>query len=239
MGIEEIVRKYFPGSFEEDAFVKRSALTLLQDHGFTADNTLACVGVCRDELCRPLTDKIAKMWGDPFDLSGLAGMPWLGRTGYAAARMHAPVIRERVRYIFFVFTHIGVGPAGELGLCQRPGRPGLTPTCAALTMILDELRNGKEAIPFDTEDIERCLLRDRLLREPEVDETIDLIELTKIAHRASLSDLESLAGTVFNPETDDCAILSGVQIHGPAGAGYVWPGASSVVIRGRRSEIWF
>ena len=82
-------------------------------------------------------------------------------------------------------------------------------------------------------------MRDRLLREPEVDETIDLIELTKIAHRASLSDLESLAGTVFNPETDDCAILSGVQIHGPGGAGYVWPGSSSVVIRGRRSEIWF
>jgi hypothetical protein len=43
MSFEDIVRSHFLGSYEEDAFVKRSALTLLQDHGFTADNTLACV----------------------------------------------------------------------------------------------------------------------------------------------------------------------------------------------------
>jgi len=239
MSFEDIVRSHFPGSFEEDAFVKRSALTLLQDHGFTADNTLACVGVCRDELCRPLTEKIKHVWGEPYDLSGLAGMPWLGRSGYAAARRHAPAIRDRLRYIFFIFTHIGVGPAGELGVCERPGRPGLVPTCDELSALLDELRNGKGTVPFDTEDIERCLLRERLMREPEVNETTSLIELTKIAHRASLTDLENLAGTVFNPETDDSAILSGVQIHGPGGAGFVWPGSCSVVIRGRRSEIWF
>ncbi len=239
MSVEDIVRAHFPGAFEEEAFVKRSALTLLQDHGFTAENTLACVGVCRDELCHPLTRKIREMWGDTFDLSSLAGMPWLGRSGYSALRQHAPMIRNRLRYIFFIFTHIGIGPAGELGLCARPGRPGLVPTCGALSLILDELRAGKENIPFDTEDVERCLLRERLKREPEVDGDIGLIDLTKIAHRASLTDLEDLAGTVFNPETDDIAILSGVQIHGPDGTTLVWPGSSSVVVRGRRSEIWF
>ena len=238
MSVEDIVRSHFPGAYEEDAFVKRSALTLLQDHGFTADNTLACVGVCRDELCRPLTSRIRDMWGETFDLSGLAGMPWLGRSGYSALRQHAPIVRDRLRYIFFIFTHIGIGPAGELGLCERPGRPGLIPTCGLLSLILEELRNGKESIPFDTEDVERCLVRERLKREPGVDENIGLIELTKIAHRASLTDLENLASTVFNPETDDSAILSGVQIHGPDGT-LVWPGSSSVVIRGRRSEIWF
>ena len=124
-------------------------------------------------------------------------------------------------------------------MCERPGRPGLAPTCGELSAILDELRNGTETVPFDTEDIERCLLRERLTREPEVNEAISLIDLTKIAHRASLTDLENLAGTVFNPETDDSAILSGVQIHGPGGVGMVWPGSCSVVIRGRRSEIWF
>lgn len=239
MSLEDILRAHFPGSYEEEAFVKRSALTLLQDHGFSADNTLACVGVCRDELCGPLTDKIRQMWGETYDLSGLAGMPWLGRTGYAALRAHAPMIRNRLRYIFFIFTHIGIGPAGELGLCARPGRPGLVPTCGELTLILDELRNGKDTVPFDTEDIEKCLVRERLKREPDIDETTGLIELTKIAHRASLSDLENLAGTVFNPETDDCAILSGVQVHGASGKSYVWPGSSAVIIRGRRSEIWF
>ena len=239
MSVEEIVRTHFPGSYEEDAFVKRSALTLLQDHGFSADNTLACVGVCRDELCQSLTDKIRKMWGETYDLSGLAGMPWVGRTGYASARRHAPVVRNRHRYIFFIFTHIGVGPAGEIGLCPRQGRPGLVPTCGELSLILDELHNGNDPVPFDTEDIERCLVRERLKREPGVDENTGLIEFTKIAHRASLSDLENLASTVFNPETDDSAILSGVQIHGSDGVNFVWPGSSSVVIRGRRSEIWF
>lgn len=239
MSFEDIVRSHFPGSYEEDAFVKRSALTLLQDHGFSADNTLACVGVCRDELCRPLVDKIRHMWGSTYDLSGLAGMPWLGRTGYASLRGHAPMIRNRLRYIFFVFTHIGIGPAGELGVCARRGRPGLVPTCGELTLILEDLRSGKDTVPFDTEDIERCLVRERLKREPDIDETTGLIELTKIAHRASLADLENLAGTVFNPDTDDSAILSGVQIHGPAGRAFVWPGSSAVIIRGRRSEIWF
>lgn len=157
MSFEDIVRSHFPGSYEEDAFVKRSALTLLQDHGFTADNTLACVGVCRDELCRPLTRRIREMWGETFDLSGLAGMPWLGRTGYASARSHAPVVRNRRRYIFLIFTQIGIGPAGEHGMSCRPGCPGLVPTCGALSLILDEIRRGTDPVPFDTKDVERCL----------------------------------------------------------------------------------
>ena len=54
MSFEDLVQRHFAGSLPEKHFVRRAAVTLIQQHGFTPTNTLACVGVCRDELCRSL-----------------------------------------------------------------------------------------------------------------------------------------------------------------------------------------
>jgi hypothetical protein len=240
MSFEEIVRTCFPGSMPEKTFVRRCALTLIREHGFTPQNTLACVGICRDQACRPLSDRIRETWGELFDLSALAGAPTLGRSGLAAARANAPIVQSRSRLAFFVLAHIGIGPGGELGVVERRGRSEPSAACGALQALLAETREGRrQTVLDDWGDPEQSLLRRRLTEVGALATSPDLIELTKAAHRVGLAALETLIDEVLKHDRDDYSVVAGVQIHGPAGARLVWPGASYVVLQGRRSEIWF
>jgi hypothetical protein len=239
MSFRETVDQHFPGSIPQEVFVRRAAVTLIQDHDFSPTNSLACAGVCRDELCRSLTDEIGAMWGDLFDFSSLAGMLTLGRTGFAAARAHAPVENGRARYLFLLFTHIGIGPRGEQGVVERPGRPGLTRACGALASVVEGFRHRQRRHRLDWRDPELSLLRMRLAQEEGLSESPDLIELTKAVHRATVGDLHTLMAEEFDRQTEDFAVVAGVQIHGPGGISLLWPGTTYVVVEGRRSEIWF
>jgi hypothetical protein len=71
---ESVRAKHFPGSLREEDFVDESTRLLTQEQGFSPDNTLACVGVCRDEICHTLTYAVQALWGWPFGFSVLAGI---------------------------------------------------------------------------------------------------------------------------------------------------------------------
>lgn len=236
---DEIVRTHFPGALPESAFVRRCALTLIQDHGFTPQNTLPCVGVCRDQLCRPLSDKIRELWSEPFDLSALGGFPTLGRTGLAAARANAPRVGGRARLAFFLLSHLGLGPEGEIGLVERLGLAEPSPACGALVALLREgSAASRPPAPEDWGDSELSLLRRHLARAGALEPGADLLQVTKAAHRVGLAALEALIGDALDKRRDDYAVVAGVQIHGPGSSGLVWPGASYIVVGGRRAEIW-
>ena len=239
MTFRATVDQHFPGTISQPAFVRRAAATLIQDHGFTPTNSLACVGVCRDELCRSLTVEIETMWREPFDFSSLAGLLTLGRTGFAAARAHAPVVNGRARYLFFLFTHIGIGSEGEQGVVERPGLPEPDSACDALVALLEELQQRKQRVGRERRDPEQSLLRMRLRQMRGLSDAPDLIELTKAVHHATVADLHSLMAEAFDRENEDFAVVAGVQIHGPGVISLLWPGATYVVVEGRRSEIWF
>lgn len=239
MSFRETVDQHFPGSIPQEAFLRRAAVTLIQDHGFLPTNSLACVGVCRDELCRSLTHEVGSVWGEPFDFSSLAGLLTLGRTGFAAARAHAPVVQGRARYIFFLFAHIGIGSKGEQGIVERPGHAEATAACGALASLVEEIRHPKRKRGLEWGDPELSLLRMRLAQDKGLSESPDLIELTKAIHRATVADLLDLMAEVFDRQTEDFAVVAGVQIHGPDDVSLLWPGTTYVVVEGRRSEIWF
>ena len=239
MSFEDVVQRHFPGSLPEEHFVRRAAVNLIQRHGFTPANTLACVGVCRDELCRSLFDEVEQMWGRAFDVSSLAGILTLGRTGFAAAQAHAPLVQGRCRYVFFQFSHIGISASGELGVSTRPGRDEPSVACGALVALLKDPASGAVTGGINWQDPEQSFLRARLRRVPDLSESPDLLELTKAAHRASVEDLDALMARAVDRRREDHAVVAGIQIHGPDGLNLTWPGASYVVVRAIRSEIWF
>lgn len=107
---QESLAHHFPGAVTEAAMVARS-LEVLATHGFTADNAIACVGVCRDELCRSLVWTVREAWGEAFNFSSLGGMLTLGTAGFTAAHYHAPIVDGRERYVYFVMPHIEIGRA--------------------------------------------------------------------------------------------------------------------------------
>ena len=239
MSFEEVVQQNFPGSLPEKHFVRRAAVTLIQHHGFTPANTLACVGVCRDELCRSLFDEVEGMWGEAFDASSLGGILTLGRTGFAAAQAHAPLVQGRCRYVFFLFSHIGISAAGEPGVVVRPGREEPSSACGALVAYLEQSSDSQDRSGIDWLDPEQSYLRSRLRRVRDLGDPSSLVDLTLAAHRASVEDLSMLLSEAVDRQREDYAVVAGIQIHGPDGLDLTWPGASHVVVEGTRSEIWF
>jgi len=124
MRFKTLVNEHFPGAMAEGTFVRRS-MDLLAPYGFDLHSAIACVAVCRDELCTPLHDEVQRCWGEAFNMSSLAGVPLCGRTAFAAAHAHSPNPRQRERYVYYSMSHIGIGRDGTFGDCTRPGPSAL------------------------------------------------------------------------------------------------------------------
>ncbi len=233
---EEAIEHHFPGSVDEADYVKRS-LTLLEPHGFTADNTIACVGTCRDELCLPLKGHVLDVWGEAFNFSSLGGLLTLGRTGFHAAHAHSPVDGGRTRHVYFCMPHIGIGPKGEVGSYLRPGMERMSTACGALVAVHKELSSGSLNLSLDMLDIEQSLLKNRMVRMLTWGEMPDLGSFTKLMEQAIKEDLEQEIVQTCDTDKTDYAVFTGVQIHGPDGH-YVCPRTSYAVVSGERVDVF-
>ena len=238
MHFQQSLDTHFPNTLSEDDFVS-SAYTSLSLLGFNAENTIACVGVCRDEITRSLVDKVQKVWGEAFNFSSLGGMLFLGKTGFSAAHHHAPIDGGRERYLYFAMAHIAIDEEGGIGACYRPGRPGTSGACGALIAFRQEMLDGDLSLELDLDDIEQSLLKHHLFRKIRYGDLPDLVTLTKIAYGVIVEDFEHIIGLTVDTAVSDYAILSGIQIHGPDKDQYIWPGASYVVKDGQREEMVF
>ena len=236
MNFQQTVKARFPNTISESDFVRNSQVAL-STYEFDAENSIACVSVCRDEITGTLVDRIKKIWGETFNFSSLGGMVFLGKTGLSAAHHHAPVKDGRERYIYFVMAHIAIDKNGEIGVCYRSGRPSPSGACGALIAFREEMLGGDLNLELDWDDIEQSLLKHRLFRKIRYGDIPDLITLTKATYEVILEDLEHLIDKTVDITMSDYAILSGIQIHGSDKEQYIWPGQMYVVKDGQRHEI--
>jgi hypothetical protein len=233
MALQTPLAREFPGAIDAKHFVDRT-VEMLTPHGFDADNTLGCVGLCRDELTRPLVDHVVQAWGEAFDFSSLGAFPTLGRTGFAAARSHAPTIHGRDRLLILSMPHIGIDRDGRLGWSNRPGQTEATTACGAIAAVINECATGPVNQELDVLDPEQSLLRRRLCQLlPDQDLVgLGIAELTRVIRKAGLDDLERLIADA-DMERYDYAVFSGVQLHTPDGE-LVWLADAYVVVSGSR-----
>jgi hypothetical protein len=204
---------HYPDAVGVDEFLVWTSLAL-GTHGFSRETSLPLVSVCRDELMFPFVDAITAHWGHCFDLSSLAGLPLLGRTGVRAALGHTPDEDGRHRLVVFAFPHIGVD--GFVGSVHRPGVPGETTACGAISVARTALERGVSGVVLDPHDIEESLLVARL-REVLGDGTVPgLVELTELVRQAAVEELVLLLSDLGTPQAPvDVALVSGVVLHGP------------------------
>ena len=203
--------------------------------GFTADNTIACVGTCRDEICSSLGREVTAVWGEAFNFSSLGGMLLLGKTGVGAACHHAPVENGRERYTFFAMPHIGVLGDGRFGLCIRPGRSEESSACGTLAAIVHELERGPLDTRLDQSDIELSIVRQALA--PKMDGTPkSMLELTVLLQEIIERDLEQLLKSGVGHCAADYGVFTGIQFHTPAG-NHVWPKTQYAVVDGSRVDV--
>jgi hypothetical protein len=235
MTSEIILKEYFPIVHTEEAYIDKTYM-ILKKAGFNADNTIAAVDVCRDEISQPLVALIREKWGEAFDLCSLAAMFFAGKTALKAAMHHAPVVKGRERYVFYALPHIAIGAKGQLGVCKRTGRKEDSNACGALNVFLNELKGGRINLAMDNQDVELSLIRTRLLGEIPYGQVPDLLELTKITLKAIRDDLEKALKQTVDTRHSDYAFFTGIQIHVPD-ANYIWPADSYVLIDGARKRL--
>jgi hypothetical protein len=235
MGFKKALDKYFPGAMPERAFVEKT-LDVLSGKGFSADNTIACVGVCRDEITQPFVEFVKQAWGEAFNFSSLAGMLFLGKTGFTAAQHHAPDVDGKERYVGFTMPHIAISSEGEIGICLRRGRKGPSSACGALAAFQAEMADGRVKIGIDFEDVEQSLIRIRLLQEIHYGQVPDLLALTKTALKVIQKDLKRLIELTVDTGRSDYAVFTGIQIHGPNG-NFIWPELSYCVVNGEQQSL--
>jgi hypothetical protein len=236
MGFQEQVQAVYPGTLSEADFLTNSCKAM-QGLGFESDNTLACVGVCRDEITASLVDGVQALWGEAFQLGGLAGLLYLGRTGFRAALHHSPKLDGKERYVFYAMAHVAIGPGGEIGFCERVNRPGPSSACGALVAFTKELQTPPVSLELDGHDYEISLLRRRLVPSVPTQPAPDLLIVTGQAYTAILEDLEDLIANTIDPQKCDYGVFAGIQIHAPQRVQLVWPGISYAVVNSERHDL--
>ena len=233
---------HFPGSMPEAEFVANTA-ELLVRQGFTVDNTLAAVAVCRDEIARTLFTDVEERWGPTFSLASLAGMATAGRTGLSAALSHAPTDNGPKHLVVYAMPHIAIDRDGTIGQVRRLGVSEPSSACGSLAALRSSLLGGHTQIGVDRFDSEQSLLSHRLKPMIGHDDVPDLVNLTKLAAADIEEDLSEIMEEVLTHPDDKSApppngaSFTGIQIHGPDDANYVWPRMALLVIDGIRRDI--
>ena len=234
MAFKETLKKHFPNSLLLEDYMKQT-YDKLTPLGFTGKNTFACLSACRDEITKPLVDQTDLVWGEVFNFSSLAGSLTLGKTGFAAAVSHAPVVEGVERYVFIAMPHIAISEKGEIGIVYREGRSGASHACGALGAIVNEINSGKLHLQLDLDDIEQSILKTKIFEKLEYGEKPDLIRITKIAHEIIKEDLERLI-EISEKEPFDYAVLTGIMIHGPEESNYVCPQTFYTITKGNEDK---
>jgi hypothetical protein len=207
----------------------------LAPYGFHEHTALPLVSVCRDELMFGFVDAVTAHWGHAFDLSSLAGLPLMGRTGLAAALGHAPDDDGRHRLVVFAFPHIGAD--GGIGAVHRRGVPGTTAACGAVSVARTALAAGVSGVVLDPHDIEESLLVQRLRRVLGTGEVPDLPAVTELVRRAAVEELALLLADLSTPDVVvDWALVSGVVVH-LHDVDAVTLSAATVVVDGAATEL--
>ena len=217
---QQALTSAFPGSVSSSTYldwVDRWS----RAENISPDQTLALIGICRDELTGDLFTDIQHRWGPAFTLAGLGGVPALGATGWNAAISHIPDNRGRGNAIIFGFPHIGIEVDGTVGVTLRPNQHNPTATCGALASIFAAAQAGTLPVTIDTSDYEATSLALRLVdrdRPPE-----SLVELTIAALDAVEEDIWAAIDQHLLWERAHVAVFCGVQIHHHDGTTWIWP----------------
>mmetsp|Transcript_30184 Transcript_30184/g.61557 ORF Transcript_30184/g.61557 Transcript_30184/m.61557 type:complete len:325 (-) Transcript_30184:206-1180(-) len=131
---EASVREYFPGAMPNSQVASR-VLTTLKKRGHSLDNTLFGTSICSDEinsvpgsmgaiLQRGLTNNR----GGIFNLGGLGGLPFVGKSGFGAFFSHCPVDGK---VVIMFGPHVGISQSGIVGKVERVGMTKLSTACGA------------------------------------------------------------------------------------------------------------
>jgi hypothetical protein len=130
------------------------------------------------------------------------------------------------RYVFWVAPHIDLTLEGEVGKVFRPGREAASSACGAMIAVHNELKSGRLQVSLDPLDLEQSLLKQQLVNSLHYGHVPSLVELTYRAYETIFAEVQKLAAASTDPLKCEYVIVAGIQVHGPLGQNFFWPGTS-------------
>ena len=187
-------------------------------------NTLVAFSLCSDEVNRPLEESFCGMYGESFNLGGLAGFPFAGVTGFAAMASHIP---DGGSCLIVYGPHVGVDSNGMVGKVDRRGKSKSGSCCgsavAASKYITAVYRGDMEKVgpPMDFTDAQQNFVSNALLPYGERVATAadPMVELPFAAYEPIADMMEKVVqkGGPKVAGNGKIAMLGGVQINTPRG----------------------
>ena len=142
---DKLVTTNFPGALNNKELATR-VVGLLEEKGFTPENTLLATSVCADELARELEDEFVNVYGTNFNLGGLSGFPFAGNTGWGAMCAHVP---DDGYCLTIHGPHVGITKDGVIGKVERSGIALVDSCCGsaiAASTYLQAITDGTHGI---------------------------------------------------------------------------------------------
>jgi len=232
----ESLNELFPGAVDEAKFIETMG-RVAQSEGFNPKSAINLVSTCRDEICRPFTEKLDAAWAQHFNIASLGGMVFCGKTGFGAGMAHSPQVGGKERYVFWVGPHIAFGTGGSVGQIWRPGREGISSACGALIALNGEIDRAKMNVGLDPVDTEMSLLRQQVMGKLTYGQKPNLVGITYAAHDCILDQVTMTAEVAANKATSEYIIISGIQVHGALGQNFWWPGSITKYANGVATDL--
>lgn len=138
----DIVREYYGNEVVYFDDFGQSLVNRMRALGYDPEKVMLANSICSDDVnAMQLPPSIAKFLG-PFNLGGLDGFPFTGKTGMGAFSHHAP--DNGILLVFFA-PHIGISrigfPKESVGKIKRKGQAKLSDACGAIRAALNVILN--------------------------------------------------------------------------------------------------
>jgi len=213
------VAKQFPGALPGQIVDLVTQQVLLQ-RGFTPNNTLLAHATCPDEInansdSDDLVVLLRRRWRGAFPLGGLAGLPFVGETGWGAFESHVP---DDGKVLLFFGPHVGVSSSGVVGEVDRRGQCGDSSACGAALAALGACNAGTP-LRDDPYDYQQAYITRRVgERLDEINgATNPVTTLTHVLYDVQVEFLRKMikAHRQKGAKLHEIAVLGGIQINTP------------------------
>merc|ERR1712241_656007 len=212
MAIQRSLNEHFAGFKKNADLVKFSQAILQVKYGFTNRNTLYGQSIGADEanhVTGELGDQMRHTWGHVFNLGGIGGIPFVGKTGFTAFSHHVP---DNGNLLVVYAPNIGMSPNGELGKLLRDGQNKLTVTCSSAIEAYNSALKGEKVSDGPTHDMMTHLKRAMAGKATAISKAKD--PMASLAREMfEISDKQTRDIINFGYGDGWLALLGGIQIN--------------------------
>ena len=130
---------HYPSAQSLSTF-KNSVLEELKKNGIEANNCILGTSICSDEVNNSLNIFSDSFAGPgPFQLGGISGIPFAGKTGFRSLSSHIP---KNGGAVIIYGPHIGISKDGKVGAIQRQDQSKKSTCCGSLIAGLENVKAG-------------------------------------------------------------------------------------------------